>query len=205
MEYHEDASTHSVTYWLAAAKTGDPAAGQILFERYFERLVSLSHRRVPRKQRVEDGEDAAIMAMHSFLRGVERGQFPRVLNRETLWPLLASIVVSNSRKQLRRQQADKRRDDVVRGDSVLGHGTDHELQFAELIVDQMDDQALVELEDTIQSIRQQLSGLEREIFDLKLQEHSNREIAQKLTRPSRTIDRKLNTVILPQVLAVLQI
>lgn len=65
MEYHEDASTHSVTYWLAAAKTGDPAAGQILFERYFERLVSLSHRRVPRKQRVEDGEDAAIMAMHS--------------------------------------------------------------------------------------------------------------------------------------------
>jgi len=204
MEFLGDASTHSVTYWLAAAKSGDPLAGQALFERYFARLIALSQTRVPRTLRMEDGEDAAIAAMYSFLRGIEQGQFPHVASRETLWPLLVSIVLANSRKQLRRQQTAKRREDLLRGDSVLALGDDTATDLTELAVDQIDDQAIRELEDSVQAIRRRLPDLEREIFDLKLLEYSNREIAKRLDRPSRTIDRKVNAVILPQVVAILQ-
>jgi DNA-directed RNA polymerase specialized sigma24 family protein len=204
MEFMEDASTHSVTFWLAAAKSGDPTAGQALFERYFARLISLSQTRVPRKLRMEDGEDAAVAAMYSFLQGIETGRFPHVDNRETLWPLLVSIVLANSRKQLRKQVAAKRREDLIRGDSVLTQDDDTAAEWATLAADQLDEQAIRELADSVQTIRRRLPELEREIFDLKLTEHSNREIAAKLDRPPRTIDRKVNGVILPHVLAVLQ-
>lgn len=199
-----DPSTHSVTYWLAAARSGDEDAGQALFERYFARLIALSQSRVPRKLRVSDGEDAALEGMHAFLQGVRAGRFPQVSDRETLWPLLVRLVLATSRKQLRSQLAKKRRDDQVRGDSVLADGDETARDFAELAVDPVDQQALVEWEDLLQRIRSGLPPLEREIFDLKLLELSNREIATRLERPSRTIDRKVNGVILPQVLAAIE-
>jgi len=199
-----DPSTHSVTYWLAAARTGDESAGQALFERYFARLIALSQARVPRKLRVADGEDAALEGMHAFLQGMRSGRFPQVSDRETLWPLLVRLVLSTSRKQLRSQRAAKRRDDLARGDSVLADGDDTTRDFADLAVDPLDEQALAEWEDLVQSIRAALPELERQIFDLKLLELSNREIAARLERPSRTIDRKVNSVILPRVLAAIE-
>jgi len=205
MESGMNPADHSVTYWLAAAKDGDLAAGQALFERYFGRLVAVSRNAVPRKRRVEDEEDAALAAMYAFLRGIEHGRFPDVSDRQTLWPLLVRIVVSHSRKQLRKQLAAKRQDAAVRGDSVLADLDETSVNFAEVAIHTIDEQAMVQLEDSIQAIRSQLGELEREIFDLKLLEHSNREVATLLGRPSRTIDRKVNSVILPLVVKILQL
>jgi DNA-directed RNA polymerase specialized sigma24 family protein len=87
---------------------------------------------------------------------------------------------------------------------VLADGDDTTRDFADLAVDPLDEQALAEWEDLVQSIRAALPELERQIFDLKLLELSNREIATRLERPARTIDRKVNGVILPQVLAAIE-
>ena len=90
----------SVTCWIQLLSTGDPAAAQRLWERYFRRLVGLARtklRGAPR--RAADEEDVALSAFVSFFRGAARGRFPRLEDREDLWRLL---VVITARKALLR-------------------------------------------------------------------------------------------------------
>lgn len=192
-------SSTSVSLWIAAARLGDQAASQALFERYFQRLVQLSQARVGRQNRTEDEEDAAIVGMFQFLSGLVEGKFPNVTDRNSLWPLLMDITIKASLKQLRKQGTKKRNDLAIRGESVFLDPDNSQLGIADFAVDQFNAEALVELEETVLQIREGLDELSRQIFDLKLQYYSNREIAKKLNRPSRTIDRKLLNVILPLV------
>lgn len=203
MTSNDSTRSHSVSIWIEAAKNGDEKAGQALFERYFNQLVNLSRTRVQRKRRVEDEEDAAIQAMHSFLAGISDGKYSQVNDRSALWPLLVDIVIKNSKKQLRKQYAAKRNDVAVGGESVFFNASDGNKQIADYAMFEADEYDSIELIEILQKVREQLSDTEREIFELKLQQKSNREIAEILGRPSRTIDRKVSNVILPKLEALL--
>jgi DNA-directed RNA polymerase specialized sigma24 family protein len=61
----------SVTRWIAHLKDGDRAAASPLWEAYFHRLVALD----------------------SFYRRAERGQFPKLEGRDDLWQLLFVLTV----------------------------------------------------------------------------------------------------------------
>jgi RNA polymerase sigma factor (sigma-70 family) len=196
-------SSHSVSLWLHAAKQGSESAAQMLFERYFQKLVNVSLSRVQRKKRVEDEEDAAIQAMYSFLTGIEAGKYPEINDRTALWPLLVDIVVKNSQKQRRKQYAAKRNDIDVGGESVFINASDGTLQIADFAVDQISESDSVELAEIIQKVRGGLNDFERQIFDMKLEHRSNREIAIQLGRPSRTIDRMVANAIKPQLQSLL--
>lgn len=193
----ESENNHSVTNWIQAAKQGDANAGQAIFERYFGKLVDVSRRRVERTRRVEDEEDAAIQAMFSFLSGVEAGKFPDVVDRGSLWPLLIDIVVKNSKKQLRRQFAAKRGGGAERGESVFINAAGEDGGISEHVFDSLETEDLVMLADSLQQLKSQLSDVDRQILELKLECRSNREIAGILQRPPRTVDRKVETVIMP--------
>ena len=199
----QDSQQHSVTLWIQAAKQGDDLAAQKLFERYFERLATLSRNRVNRKRRVEDEDDAAIVTLNSILTGFASGKFPDVNDRSSLWPLLIDIVVKNSKKQIRKDSADKRGGGHVGGESVFLKATDGQMQIADFAVDMLSDQDSIELADMIQHARSQLSPDDQSIFDLKLEQRSNREVARLLGRPSRSIDRRVDTVILPIFLSLM--
>jgi hypothetical protein len=82
-------SAGSVTHWLQLLKAGDQAAAPPLWEGYFRRLVGLARQRLPGiPRRAADEEDVALSAFDSFCRGAERGQFPRLNDRDDLWQLL---------------------------------------------------------------------------------------------------------------------
>src|SRR5438874_1896729 len=82
-------SAGSVTNWLQALQVGDPEAAQKLWERYFQRLVSLARSRLrgaPR--RAEDEEDVALSAFTASAaapgRGTSRG-WPTATTSGVCW------------------------------------------------------------------------------------------------------------------------
>ena len=62
----------SITRWFSDLRAGEDEAARRLWDRYFDRLVSLarSELRARRREAVEDEEDAALNAFDSFCRGM---------------------------------------------------------------------------------------------------------------------------------------
>ena len=82
----------SVTIWIHQLRAGNSLAAQKIWEAYYYRLVCLARgklRTMPR--RGADEEDIALSAFDSFFRGVERGRFPKLDDRDDLWQVLLLI------------------------------------------------------------------------------------------------------------------
>jgi len=82
----------SDTSTLRRLRQGEDAAAATLWERYFGRLAGLARRilqNAPR--RATDEEDVALSAFDGFCRGIERGRYPELTDRGSLWRLLVVI------------------------------------------------------------------------------------------------------------------
>ena len=113
----------SVTRWIGDLVASDDAdsAAQKLWERYFDRLVHLARDRLRAGPRgPADAEDAALSAFDSFCRGAAAGRFPRLRDRDGLWPLLVTLTVRKASDQIRRERRLKRGGGKVRGEQELG-------------------------------------------------------------------------------------
>src|SRR5205085_531840 len=112
---------------------GDAAAVQGLWERYFRRLVALARKKLAdAPRRAADEEDVALSAFDSFCRNAERGLFPQLLDRDSLWRLLVVITARKS-AHLRRDEGRAKRGGgaVVRTES--SGGGDEPLVLDELL------------------------------------------------------------------------
>jgi len=184
-----------VTRWIAGLSENDPLATQRLWERYYERLVRLAHRKLgDANRRASDEEDVALSAFHSFCQGVAAGRFPRLDDREDLWRLLVTITVRKASAHIKREHRQKRGGGLVQGESaflprddvasdagidqVLGHEPTPALaaqvaeQFQRLL-DCLGDESL------------------RRIAIYKLQGYTNEEIAGEIDCALRTVKRRL--------------
>jgi DNA-directed RNA polymerase specialized sigma24 family protein len=184
----------SVTRWLRLLQAGDPAAAQHLWERYFGRLVGLARKKLQgAPKRVADEEDVALSAFDTFCRNAERGRFPHLLDRDSLWRLLVVITVRKA-AHLRRDQSRKKRGgaaaeagpppDAAEGDclaSVLGREPDP--AFA------------AQLAEEYQQLLQCLGDAElRAVAVARMQGDSIEEIAARLDYVPRSIKRKLQLI-----------
>ena len=61
----------------------------------------------------------ALMAFHSFCRGVADGRFPQLGDRDDLWQILLMIAERKTIDHLREQFRQKRGGGNVRGESVF--------------------------------------------------------------------------------------
>src|SRR5947209_526174 len=98
----------SVTRWLGRLQTGDPAAPQQLWERYYRRLVALARTKLRDAPGLaSDEEDLALSAFNSFFQGAGEGRFPQLGDRSNLWRLLVVITARkacNLKRDGRRQK-----------------------------------------------------------------------------------------------------
>src|SRR4051794_14027889 len=102
-------SEGSVTHWIARLKAGDHAAAQPLWEGYCRRLAALARARLrAAPRRAADEEDVALSAFDSFCRRAERGQFPRLADRDDLWQLLVVITERKAIDLMRREGRQSR-------------------------------------------------------------------------------------------------
>lgn len=187
------ATEHSITTWIGLLREGDGHAAQQLWERYFARLVEFAQRRLRGTcRRSGDEEDVALSAFHSFFRAADR--FPRLNDRDDLWQILVMLTARKASQERRRQRSLKRGGRVGEEgrlcpvapeapelDEIVG--SEPSPEFAAMLAEQF--QVLLEaLPDD------ELRGVAR----LKLDGHTNPEIATALGCSLRTVERKLMLV-----------
>jgi DNA-directed RNA polymerase specialized sigma24 family protein len=179
-------SDGSVTDWILRIPTGDPAAAQRLWERYFRRLVGLARARLRGKRGgAADEEDVALSAFDSFCRNAERGRFPQLADRESLWRLLVTLTARKAARQVRDEGRQKRgggASPVADAEAVLAQALSREPspEFAAGVAE-----ACRRLLDRLGDRDLQAVAL------LRLEGYSVEEVADRLGCGLRTVKRKL--------------
>ena len=181
----------SITRCLALLRAGDRAAAQALWERYFRRLVGLARARLRGTVRgPEDEEDVALSAFDSFYRRAERGQFPRLADRDDLWQLLFVITVRKAIDRMRRGGREPR---GAGGALTLKALADSGL--AGLLSPEPTPEMAAQVADECRRLLARLGeGTLRSVALWKMQGHTNDEIAAKLGCVRYTVERKLRRI-----------
>lgn len=191
-------SESSVTHWIEELKGGDEAAAQQeLWNRYFRRLMGLARKKLRGlPQRAEDEEDVVLSAMDSFFEGARQGRFPQLRDRTNLWPLLVKITARKAMNQLKKQRRQKRGGGQVRGESVFANAVDRSRGqgMGQVVGHEPTPEFAMQTSEECQHLLGLLTDELRAIAQLKLQGHSNGEIAQQLGVVERTVERKLNLI-----------
>jgi RNA polymerase sigma factor (sigma-70 family) len=196
----ETGAKGSVTRWIGDLKSGGDAAAQHLWERYFERLVRLARKKLQyarRPRTVEDEEDAALSAFDSFCRGVDRGRFPRLTDRNDLWRLLVVLTVRKAIDQIQRRGAARRGGDRRVGESgppgdVEDPGGD---PLDRLLSGEPSPEFAAMVAEQLGRLRQALADDSlRQVLDLRLEGYTREEIAEKMGCAVSTVKRKLEMI-----------
>jgi RNA polymerase sigma factor (sigma-70 family) len=186
-------SSTNVSHWIDLVKTGDSAAANHIWQRYFDRLVrSVRGRLRGQNCAVSDEEDIVLSVFESFYNAAENGRFPDLSDRDDLWRLLlrmaARKVVDNRRHQLRER----------RGGKVRHHALDHPGDDGTLLeaigVDPSPDMVLM-MKEAVEQLFSHLGvGQLRDLAGAKLEGYTNAELAQRFACSPRTIERRLHLI-----------
>jgi DNA-directed RNA polymerase specialized sigma24 family protein len=192
------AATEEVTQWVVRLSRGDQQAAQVLWERYFAKLVHYARRKLgglPR--RAADEEDAALSAMHSFYRGMAARRFA-VADRDDLWKLLVTITARKACAQRRRHLAAKRGGGRVRGESVFqraDQGEDPEPGIGGVLGREPTPEFAGMVAEDCRALLDRLGDdALRNVALFTLQGYSTAEIAEKLGCVRRSVERKLERI-----------
>lgn len=165
---------------LRRFRTGEGDAATELYTRYANRLVRLAAARVSPdlKQRV-DPEDIVQSVFRTFFRRAALGQYD-VPDGEELWKLFLVIGLNKIREVAVHHYADKR---------DLRQTTGGE-RAAEISVES-DHYALAALQMTIDEILAPLPETYRDIVRLRIDRHEVADIATRVGRSKRSVERIL--------------
>jgi RNA polymerase sigma factor (sigma-70 family) len=175
-----------ITHWLTLLRAGDASAAQPLWEHYFRRLVGLARARLgSTPRRAADEEDVALSAFDSFVRGVERGRFPRLADRNNLWRVLVVLTARKAADLRARERRLKRGGGDAADDAGLEDalGREPTPEFAALTADEL------------RLLLDRLGEPElRSIALWKLEGYTNAEIAERVGCAPPTVERRLRLI-----------
>ena len=193
-----DGGDDSVTRWIGDLRSGDRGeAARRLWERYFIRLARLAQARLRWGAGAPvDGEDVALSVLDSFIRGAAAGRFPGLGGREDLWRLLVTITARKAHNRRRHEGRRKRGGGRVVGEGALaGPDADGGDFLAQIVGDEPTPEFAALMIDEYRRLFGCLSDESlRVVALLKLEGHSNEEIARSLDCGLRTVERKLEVI-----------
>lgn len=176
----------SISQWLQALVEGDERTVCEFWDQYGPRLNRLAERHLsPRLNRRVGAEDVVQSVCRTFFRRARQDQF-QLADAEALWRLLCVITLTKCRLVARFHGRERRglsREqplDVAPGESV---GI-HDPVAAEMPPDQA-----AEVADVLANLLSTLDPEEQQMVDLRLQEHTNSEIAKQTGCSERTVRR----------------
>ena len=182
----------SVTRWLNLLKVGNRDAARILWERYFRLLVSCARQRLgDAPRRAADEDDVAVSAFASFLRGVEKGRFPRLDDRRDLRCVLLLLVARKAAHQIRDEMRAKRGG----GNAPININAPDQEALAVLIDSEPTPDLAAQISEECDRLLDMLDAEDlRAIASWQVEGFTVAEIADKLGCSPRTVARKLTQI-----------
>lgn len=189
-------SQASVTAWIADLKAGEAGAAEQLWERYFHRLVGFARRKLASSaRRVADEEDVALSAFKSLCLGAADGRFPQLCDRDNLWPLLVVLTSHKAQDLVKSERRLKRGGGgIVRTEASRPAIKGNAAGLEEVLSREPSPEFATLMAEHCESLLHQLDPQHRNIAELKLEGHSNHEIAERLHCGLRTVERRLELI-----------
>jgi len=194
----------SITRWLQGLKAGRPDAVEEIWRRYYDRVLAVARLRLRQgpRQAVEDGEDVALSALNGLADAAAQGRFERLDDRFDLWQILAAITVKKTFQRRRWYNRWKRSGRPNSGDKAASpkrprHETprdDHDLLARAVSKEPAPEFAAI-LREQIEHLLDALPDPTlRQIAEWRMQGATNTEIARRLGRAVRTVERKVELI-----------
>lgn len=170
---------------------GDESAAAEIFDRYVQRLISLAGSKLSEvlKRRVE-AEDIVQSAYRSFFRNAADDRYT-IEHSGQLWGLLAAITINKVRKQAAFHKAQKR--DIRTEANIAASQSCYGLTPDVVATEPTSDDAAM-LVEQLKHVTEELTPLQRDVFELYLQNQTNDQIALAVKRSPRTVRRSLEEV-----------
>jgi RNA polymerase sigma-70 factor, ECF subfamily len=169
---------------------GDPEIIEQFVAKYGHSLEKVADNNIATQMgRRFGGDDVMQSVCRTFLRRVEVGQF-ELDDSESLWRLLCAITLTKVREKARYHMRKKR----SLGQEARASGDADDDRGGAMFDMQAPDPTpsiQIEFADTFEHLIAQLDDEERVVVDMKLQQKSNAEIADKLGSSERTVRRLL--------------
>jgi DNA-directed RNA polymerase specialized sigma24 family protein len=187
----------SITGWIAGVKSGDLAAAQPLWERYFARMVDLARARLRASSRrsrdpASGEEDVALSAFDSLCAGLAHGQFPQLADRDDLWRLLVVITTRKVSAQARRQLRQKRGAGQVQvATDLIAPDSDDDLLARAIGSEPTPEFAVMVAEEYRRLLDRLGDDVLRKIAILRMEGFTTDAIAEQLGCARRTVARQL--------------
>lgn len=190
------AEAESVILWLHELKRGNRDAARGLWDRYSRRMNQLAKARLrTAKHGGFDEEDVTLSAFENFCRAVEEGRYNECDSSDGLWHLLATFTLRKANDRLKIEAAEKRG-----GGETAPHdrhtyqgGADSRLD--KIPTRELGPESAALMAEECSRLLSILNDPELEsLVMLKLEGHTNDEIAERLGYTRRTIQRMLNLV-----------
>jgi DNA-directed RNA polymerase specialized sigma24 family protein len=184
-------SRDSVTHWVRLLEEGDARAARKLWERYFEQLVRLAHKRLRGLFRAaSSAEDVALSAFDSFCRGAGQGQFPRLRDRNDLWQVLVLLTARKAVDVVEYEHRQKRRRPAA-GPQAAAEAPDLE----QILGREPSPEFAAQVAEECQALLRRLGDPELQAVAVwKMEGYTHEEIAAKLGCVPRTVERKLRVI-----------
>lgn len=176
-----DLTEQSVTGWFHALQTGDEAAAERLWDRYFHKIVGLARAQLA-IDATYDEEDLAVSVFDAMVKLAKEDRYADLASRDELWGLL--IVIARRKMVNRaRYRSRQRRGGSLKSDPLVD--PDH------LVSNDPDPELSAIVEDECQHLLNLLDDDDlRMIALLKLEGKTGSEIARQLDVSERTIKRR---------------
>ena len=190
--------TSTVIRWMQQVQGGDDEAAEQIWNEYYRRLMGLARLKLggsPR--RVGDEDDVVVNALDSFFRAARDDRFDRLQDRSDLWRVLAMLVARKAARQIEHQMRQKRGSGQVRGESVFIAADDTGAAGLENLAagENLAGDYVVEMQESLEQLLDLLPDDEyRAIANMRMEGHSNEEIAEKLGCTERTVERRLQRI-----------
>ena len=190
-------SNEPVSLWIEQLAAADHDAASRLWAHFCQRLMVFARSRMsPSTRRIYDEEDAAVSAFRSLCRGIEAQRFPDLGDRGNLWALLVVITSRKIANQFRFEHQQRRNANQTLSESMLQPSDGSGVGVLQSLPTHEPTPAFAaEVADMSEHLMSQLGESDlQKIVHLKLEGHTNEDVAELMKITRRTVQRKLERI-----------
>ena len=188
----EDMEDDQWNQLIEGLREGDQGACSEFWSKFGPLLENVAQRQLSeRLQRRVGPDDVVQSACRTFFRRVSAGQFD-LPDADSLWRLMCALTLTKARRTARDHTRQKR---GISSEQYLdSSATDSAGNQMQLSGDDVSPLSAAMVSDQLGLLLESLNSHECQVLDLKLQNHTNDEIAAQMKCSERTVRRLTNQI-----------